>query len=105
MGREFDSLDPTEPAGIGAELNRCRVFAAKIENELRTKRPEHFIDTLALADIHASLEHAADVLGAVGTTGKRGQCSWESMAFSASGDGGRRLLNNSPARTFESVID
>jgi hypothetical protein len=91
MGREFDSLDPTEPAGIGAELNRCRVLAAKIENELRTKRPEHFIDTLALADIHASLEHAADVLGVVGTTGKRGRCSWQSMAFSASGDGGRRL--------------
>jgi hypothetical protein len=65
MAREFDSLDPTEPAGIGAELNRCRVLAAKIANELRTKRPEHFIDTSSLADIHASLEHAADVLGTV----------------------------------------
>ena len=62
MAREFDSLDPTEPAGIGAELNRCRVLAAKIANELRKKRPEHVVDTLSLEDIHACLEHAAAVL-------------------------------------------
>jgi hypothetical protein len=53
---------PTEKADIGAELNRCRVLAAKIANELRNRRPEHFIDTRSLADIHASLEHAAWVL-------------------------------------------
>jgi hypothetical protein len=56
------SLNATEKADIGAELNRCRVLAAKIANELRNKRPEHFIDTWSLADIHASLEHAAWVL-------------------------------------------
>ena len=65
MSHEFDSLDPNEPAGIGAELNRCRVLAAKIANELRNKRAGDFIDTSSLADIHASLEHAADVLGTV----------------------------------------
>ena len=63
MSDEFDGLDATEKAGIGAALNRCRVLAAKIANELRNKRPEHFVDKLSLADVHASLEHAADVLG------------------------------------------
>ena len=39
MSDEFDGLDATEKAGIGAALNRCRVLAAKIANELRNKRP------------------------------------------------------------------
>jgi hypothetical protein len=42
MSDEFDGLDATEKAGIGAALNRCRALAAKIANELRNKRPEHF---------------------------------------------------------------
>jgi len=63
MSDEFDGLDATEKAAIRATLIRCRVLAAKIANELRNKRPEHFVDKLSLADIHASLEHAADVLG------------------------------------------
>src|SRR5262245_27807170 len=58
-------MDATEKAGIGATLNRCRVLAAKIANELRNKRPEHFFDKLSLADVHASLERAADVLSTV----------------------------------------
>ena len=62
MSDEFDGLDATEKAGIGAALIRCRALAAKIANELRNKRPEHFVDRLPLADIHASLERAADVL-------------------------------------------
>jgi hypothetical protein len=53
----------TEKAGIEAALNRCRGLAAQIESELRNKRPEHFVDKLSLADFHASLEYAADVLG------------------------------------------
>ena len=65
MSDEIDGLDATEKAGIGAALNRCRVLAAKIANELRNKRPEHFVDKLSLADIHASLERAADVLSTV----------------------------------------
>jgi hypothetical protein len=65
MSEGFDGLDATEKAGIGAALNRCRALAAKIANELRNKRPEHFVDKLSLADIHASLERAADVLSRV----------------------------------------
>ena len=65
MSDVFDGLDATEKAGIGTELNRCRALAAKIANELRNKRPEHFVDRLSLADIHASLERAADVLSTV----------------------------------------
>jgi len=58
MSDEFDGLDATEKAGIGAALIRCRALAAKIANELRTKRPEHFVDKLSLAEVHASLERA-----------------------------------------------
>ena len=63
---EFDGLDATEKTGIGAALIAlisCRVLAAKIANELRNERPEHFVDKLSLADLYASLEYAADVLG------------------------------------------
>jgi hypothetical protein len=49
MSDEFDGLDATEKAGIGAALIRCRALAAKIANELRNKRPEHFVDKLSLA--------------------------------------------------------
>jgi len=65
MSDGLDDLDATEKAGIGAALNRCRALAAKIANELRNKRPEHFFDKLSLADVHASLERAADVLSTV----------------------------------------
>ena len=33
-----------------------------IGEELRKKKPEHFVDERSLADLHASLEHAAWVL-------------------------------------------
>jgi hypothetical protein len=72
MSDEFDGLDATEKAGIGATLNRCRVLAAKIGNELRNKRPDHFFDMLSLADVHTSLEHAADVLSTVKGSRARG---------------------------------
>ena len=62
MSDEFDSLDAIEKAGIEAGLGRCRVLAAKIANELRNERPEHFVDKSSLADLYASLEHAARVL-------------------------------------------
>jgi hypothetical protein len=65
MSDEFDDLDASEKAAIGAALNRCRALATKIANELRNKRPEYFVDKLPLADIHASLERAADVLSTV----------------------------------------
>ena len=73
MSDEFEGLDATEKAGIGATLNRCRALAAKIANELRNKRPEHFVDKLSLADIHASLERAADVLSTVKGSQARGR--------------------------------
>jgi hypothetical protein len=72
MSDEFD-LDATEKAGIGATLNRCRALAAKIGNEFRNKRPEHFVDKLSLADIHASLERAADLLSTVKGSQARGR--------------------------------
>ena len=72
MSDEFDGLDTTEKAGIGAALNRCRALATKIANELRDKRPEQFVDKLLLADIHTSLEHAADVLSTVKGSQARG---------------------------------
>ena len=65
MSDEFDDLEATEKAGIEAALIRCRVLAAKIANELRNKRPEHFVDEFLLTDIHYSLEHVADVLSTV----------------------------------------
>ena len=71
MSDEFDGLDATASAGIGAELNRCRVLAAKMAIEPRNKRSEHFVDTASLGDIHASLEHAANVLSTV--KGSQGQ--------------------------------
>jgi hypothetical protein len=60
----FDEFD-------GPALYRCRALAAKIANELRNKRPEHFVDRLSLADIHASLERAADVLSTVKQSSRR----------------------------------
>jgi hypothetical protein len=63
MSDQFHGLDATEKAGFEAALNRCRPLAAQIASELRNKRPEHFVDKLALADLCAFLEHAADVLG------------------------------------------
>src|SRR5215831_21408934 len=65
MSDVFEGLDATEKAGIRAALIRCRVLAAKIANDLRNKRPEHFVDKLSLADIHTSLERTADVLSTV----------------------------------------
>jgi len=72
MSDEFDGLDATKKAGIGTALNRCRVLATKIANELRNKEPEDFVE-LSLADIHASLERAADVLSMVKGSQARGR--------------------------------
>ena len=66
MSDEFDQPGgDREGRGWESVLNLCRVLAAKIANELRNKRPEHFADKLSLADLHASLERAADVLSTV----------------------------------------
>jgi len=73
MSHEFDGLDTTEKAGIQSTLIRCRVLASKIANELRNKRPEHFVDKLSLADVHAFLERAAHVLSTVKGSQARGR--------------------------------
>jgi hypothetical protein len=73
MSDDFDRLDVTETARTEAALNRCRALATKIGNELRNKRPEHFVDNLSLADIHSSLERAADVLSTVKGSPRRGR--------------------------------
>jgi hypothetical protein len=44
MSHEFDGVDTIEKAGSRSTLIRCRALAAKIANELRNKRPEHFVE-------------------------------------------------------------
>ena len=66
MSDDFDGLDATEKAAIEAALNRCCALAAQIARELRNKRTEYFVDKFSLADLCASLKHAADVLGQKG---------------------------------------
>ena len=73
MPEDFDSLGVREQAAMEAALNRCRALAAQIASELRNKRPEHFVDKLALADIHACLERAAYVLAMVKGSPARGR--------------------------------
>jgi len=59
LSDEFDRLHGVEKAALESVLNRSRVLAAKIANELRNKKPEHFVDEFSLADIYYSLEHVA----------------------------------------------
>jgi len=59
MSDKFESLDANEKAAL---LYRCRALAGRIGEELRKKKPEHFVDERSLADFHASLERAAWVL-------------------------------------------
>src|SRR5258708_40013071 len=73
MHDDCAGLTALEKGGIGATLNRCRALATKIGNELRNKRAEHFVDKLSLADVHASLERAADVLSTVKGSQARGR--------------------------------
>ncbi len=66
MSDEFDRPGgDREGRGWESVLNRCRVLAAKIANELRNKRSDDFVDKLSLADIHSSLERAGDILSTV----------------------------------------
>ena len=43
-------------------LYRCRALVGRIGEELRKKKPEHFVDERSLADFHASLERAAWII-------------------------------------------
>jgi hypothetical protein len=72
MSDNFGSLDVTEKTDTEAALNRSRALATKIGNELRNKRPEHFVDKSTLAEIRDALEFAADVLTTVKGSPARG---------------------------------
>jgi hypothetical protein len=89
MSDEFDGQDATGQAGISATLNRCRALASKIGNELRNKGPEHFVDKLSLASVHAFLERAADVLSTVKGSRAR-KTSGHQVAGARLGRRGRR---------------
>jgi hypothetical protein len=65
MSDEFDNLDANEKAALESALYRCRALVGRTGEELRKKKPEHFVDESSLADLHASLERAADVLSRV----------------------------------------
>ena len=62
MSDEFDNLDANEKAAVESTLYRCRALVGRIGEELRKKKPQHFVDERSLADLHASLEYAADIL-------------------------------------------
>ena len=62
MSDKFKSLDANERAALESTLYRCRALVGLIGEELRKKKPEHFVDERSLADLHASLERAASVL-------------------------------------------
>jgi hypothetical protein len=62
MSDKFVDLDANEKAALESMLYRCRALVGRIGEELRKKKPEHFVDERSLADLHASLERAAWVL-------------------------------------------
>ena len=62
MSDKFESLDANEKAALESTLYRCRALVGRIGEELRKKKPDHFVDERSLEDLHASLEHAAWVL-------------------------------------------
>ena len=62
MPYKFKSLDANQKAALESTLYRCRALVGRIGEELRKKKPEHFVDERSLAGFHASLEHAASVL-------------------------------------------
>ena len=62
MSDDFDNLDAIEKAAVEAALNKCRVLADQIESKLRSKKSQHFVDKVSLADVCASLGQAVDIL-------------------------------------------
>ena len=61
--RTRTALSAIEKAGTEAALDRCRALARQIRDDLRHKKPEHFVNVMSLADFQVSLERAASVLG------------------------------------------
>ena len=73
MSDKFEGLDANAKAALESTLYRCRALAGRIGEELRKKKAEHFVDERSLADIHASLERAADVLSMMKGSQTRGR--------------------------------
>jgi hypothetical protein len=44
MSDKFESLDANEKAALESTLYRCRALVGRIGEELRKKKPEHFVD-------------------------------------------------------------
>jgi|tagenome__1003787_1003787.scaffolds.fasta_scaffold18098307_1 hypothetical protein len=65
------TVSAKEKAGMEGALNRCRALTRQIETELVTRTPEEIRDVIALADLHASLERAAEVLSTQSSNVKR----------------------------------
>jgi hypothetical protein len=55
-----EEFDQREMLGVAAALNRCRALAARIESVLAKDIPLR--DTAALAEVHAALNRAAELL-------------------------------------------
>jgi hypothetical protein len=55
-----EGFDQREMLGVSPALNRCRALAARIERELVKNSPLR--DTAALAEVHAALNRAAELL-------------------------------------------
>ena len=73
MSDKFESLDANKKADLESTLYRCRALVGRIAEELRKINSEHFVDEGSLADFHASLERAADVLSTVKGSQARGR--------------------------------
>src|SRR5262249_3668279 len=48
VSREFQTPDATEKAALESMLYRCRALVGRIGEELRKKKPEHFVDERSL---------------------------------------------------------
>jgi hypothetical protein len=85
---------------------RCRALAVKIANELRNKRPEHFVDRLSLADIQLALTSTAAMKSRRLVTsrkladGLKGLCACQLAASPLAGRGGRRRRRQHRRRRY-----
>src|SRR5438309_7146991 len=48
MSDKFESLDANEKAALESTLYRCRALVGRIGEELRKKKPDHFVDERSL---------------------------------------------------------
>jgi hypothetical protein len=55
-----EKFDQRETFGVAAALDRCRTLVAQIENALARDIPLR--DNASLAEVHAALNHAAELL-------------------------------------------